>query len=181
MPTLLEGKNVNLRIVEKEDLPLLAKFLNALEVGGEYMPILQQSTAQVERKHDELPPEEKWFFIEKKDGSRIGWISHSLIDGSMTIEYALIPGARNKGYCTEAVMIMVDYLFLSKGIIRIQAETLAKNLASQRVLEKAGFTKRGIKKKSSFVRGLWQDDIIHGILREEWKEPKILTRTRKLK
>ena len=173
---MLEGKKVSLRVVEREELKLFTDFLNDPDVGSEYMPVLQQSKAKIEEKYDKLPQEEKWFFIEKKDGNRIGWISHSLIDGSMTIEYALIPSRRNKGYCAEAVMIMVDYLFLSKGIIRIKAETLTKNLASQRVLEKAGFTKEGIKKKSSFVRGLWQDDIIYSILREEWKEPKILAK-----
>lgn len=168
---------MNLRVVEKEDLPLFTEFLNDLNVGGRYMPILQQSKAKIEEKYDKLPSEEKWFFIEKKDGSKIGWISHCLTGGNMTIEYALISSERNKGYCTEAVIIMVDYLFLSKDIVRIQAETLLKNLASQKVLEKAGFKKEGIKRKSSFVRGLWQDDILYSILTEEWKEPKILTKT----
>jgi ribosomal-protein-alanine N-acetyltransferase len=170
---LFEGKNVNLRVVEKEDLPLFAKFLNDLEVGGEYMPILQQSSVEIEKKYDELSPEEKWFFIEKKDGTKIGWISHSFTRGSMTIDYALIPKERNRGHCTEAVKIMVDYLFLSKDIARIEAETLTENSTSQRVLERVGFKKEGIRRKSSFVRGKWHDDVLYGILREEWKEPKI--------
>jgi len=212
---LLEGKKVNLRVVEKEELNLFTDFLNDLKVGSEYMPILQQSKTKIEEKYDKLPPEERWFFIEKKDGSKIGWISHTMkgeqttieyalvsnernkgyctegveimvdylflskdMKGEQTtIEYALVSNERNKGYCTEGVEIMVDYLFLSKDIVRIQAETLVENSASQRVLEKAGFTKEGIKRKSSFVRGLWQDDILYSILREEWKRPKILTRT----
>jgi RimJ/RimL family protein N-acetyltransferase len=174
---LLEGKNVNLKIVEKEDLPLFTQFLNDLEVGGDYMPILQQSRVEIEKKYDKLPPEEKWFFIEKKDGSKIGWISHCLTGGNMTIEYALISSERNKGYCTEAVKIMIDYLFLSKDIVSIQAEALTENSASQRVLEKAGFKKEGITRKSSFVKGDWHDDVLYSILREEWKEPKMLTKT----
>jgi RimJ/RimL family protein N-acetyltransferase len=32
----------------------------------------------------------------------------------MEIGYSLVPIARGKGYCTEAVKIMVDYLFLSR-------------------------------------------------------------------
>jgi len=71
-------------------------------------------------------------------------------------------------------MMMVDYLFLSRNIRRIQAEVLSVDVASQRVLEKAGFTREGIKRKSSFVKGLWQDDIVFSILREEWAKPKIL-------
>jgi RimJ/RimL family protein N-acetyltransferase len=171
---LLEGKRVNLRLVEKEDLKLFTDFLNDLDMGSLYMPILQQSETQIEERHDKLPQEEKWFFVENKDGNRIGWISHSLFGGSMTIEYALIPSERSKGNGTEAVLIIVDYLFLSKNIVRVQAETLAENLASQRALEKAGFTKEAVKRQSSFVRGLWRDDVLYSILREEWKEPKIL-------
>ena len=174
---MLEGKTINLRIVEKEELKLFTEYLNDPKLGSGYMPILQQSKATIEEKYGSLPQEEKWFFIEKRDGKRIGWISHSLVGGRMTIEYAIIPSARSSGYGTEAIMIMVDYLFLSRDITRIQAETLTRNLASQGALETAGFTKEGIKRKSSFVRGRWQNDVLYSILRDEWKEPKILEKT----
>jgi ribosomal-protein-alanine N-acetyltransferase len=71
---------------------------------------------------------------------------------------------------------MVDYLFLSKNIVRIQAVTHIENKASQRVLEKVGFKKEGILRKSVFIMGVWSDFYILSILKEEWKEPKILTR-----
>jgi RimJ/RimL family protein N-acetyltransferase len=71
---------------------------------------------------------------------------------------------------------MVDYLFLSKEIVRIQAQTDVGNTASQKVLEKAGFKKEGIVRKLIFVRGEWRDFCLYSILREEWKEPKILTK-----
>jgi RimJ/RimL family protein N-acetyltransferase len=54
-----------------------------------------------------------------------------------------------------------------------------RNLASQKVLEKAGFKREGILRKSAFERGEWRDFYVYSILREEWKEPKILTRTEK--
>jgi len=72
---------------------------------------------------------------------------------------------------------MVDYLFLSKEIARVQAHTDVRNAGSQKVLEKAGFSKEGALRKSSFIRGEWRDNFVYSILREEWKEPKILTRT----
>jgi RimJ/RimL family protein N-acetyltransferase len=88
-----------------------------------------------------------------------------------------LPNERGKGYCSEAVKIMVDYLFLSKDIGRIQAQTDPRNVASQKVLEKAGFKKEGTLRRNFFTRGEWRDAYIYSILREEWKEPKILTRT----
>ena len=97
----------------------------------------------------------------------------------MEIGYSLVPDERRKGYCSEAVEIMVDYLFLSKDIPRIQAHTDIENVASQKVLEKAGFKKEGILRKESFFRGEWRSSCVYSILREEWKEPKILTRAEK--
>jgi RimJ/RimL family protein N-acetyltransferase len=43
----------------------------------------------------------------------------------------------------------------------------------------AGFKTEGTIRKLQFIRGVWTDHYLHSILREEWKEPKILTRTEK--
>ena len=174
---MLKGNFVNLRVVEKEDLPLLTEWANTPEFGGEYEPLSQESKTELEKQYDKLTPKEKWFIIKKKDGSKIGFVTHFPIGNLLTIGYTLIPDERNKGYCTEAVKIMVDYLFLSKDIVRIQAETNPRNLASQKVLEKVGFKKEGLVRKSIFIRGKWRDGLLYSILREEWKEPKILTKT----
>jgi RimJ/RimL family protein N-acetyltransferase len=60
---------------------------------------------------------------------------------------------------------------------RVQANTDPDNKVSQHLLEKMGFEKEGVSRKSSFARGQWRDECHYGILREEWKEPKILTKT----
>lgn len=174
---MLEGKNVNLRIVEKEDLPLWAEWVNDPELFGEYLPLRQRSKTDLEKQYDKSPPEAKSFFIEKKDGTKVGGIIHFLVGELLEIGYALMPSERRKGYCTEAVDIMVDYLFLSKDIVRIQAHTDVRNVASQKLLEKVGFKKEGTVRKSIFIRGEWRDCYLFSILREEWKEPKILAKT----
>jgi RimJ/RimL family protein N-acetyltransferase len=202
---LLEGKTVNLRIVEKEDLSLLTEWFNKLEVSGEYNPLHQLSKTQAEKMF-EGPHEKKPFIIEKKDGSKIGFITHFYVlhpasklafrlavgaahrfithfyvlhpaSRQLEIGYSLMPTERGKGYCTEATRLMVDYLFLSKDTMRIQAQTDPRNIASHKVLEKAGFKKEGTLRKSFFMRGELRDCYIYSILREEWKEPKILTKT----
>ena len=171
---MLEGNFVNLRVMEKEDLPLVAEWANNPEFGDEYEPLEQVSYHEVEKWYDNLSPEEKWFIIEKKDGSKIGQISHSSRGPHFLLGYRLLPSERNKGYCTEAVKLIVDYLFLSRNLVRIQAETNPRNIASQRVLEKAGFKREGLVRRSIFIRGKWEDGLLYSILREEWKEPKIL-------
>ena len=173
---MLEGKNVNLRIVEREDLPLLIDWNSNSEFYGEYSPLRQLSKTEWEKRYDNLTADTKWFFIEKKDGTKIGEIGHFMFGKLLEIYYYLVQSERGKGYGTEAIMIMVDYLFLSRELMRVQAMPDVSNIASQRVLEKAGFTKEGIIRKSGFNRGKWCDDCLYSILREEWKEPKILTK-----
>ena len=174
---MLEGNNVNLRIVEKEDLPLVAEWENSLDYISGYNPLRQRSKADLERNYDKLGSDEKWFFIEKKDGSKIGFIEHIAVRGYCEIGYALLPSERGKGYCTEAVQIIVDYLFLTKDTVRIQAGTHVENTASQKILERIGFKREGLMRKEMFVWGKWTDSYLYSIIREEWKEPKILTKT----
>jgi len=180
---LLEGKTVNLRVMEKEDLPLFMEWWNSPEFIGENEPFPQQfSRANAEKELESArsgPFGFNAFFVEKKDGKKIGNVTfyNSYIGGNKLLEvgFVIIPSERGKGYCTEATQLMVDYLFLSMDISRIQASTSIKNTGSQRVLEKAGFKKEGTIRKSS--RGARRDSYLYSILREEWKEPKILTKT----
>ena len=175
---MLEGKNVNLKIAEKEDLSLLQEWWNSLEFSGIYNPMDEQrSRADIEKDYEKLGSEKAWFLILKKDGSKIGFLGMRIFGMWWQIGYVLIPSERGKGYCTEAVQIALDYLFLSKDIVRVQAGTFPDNVASQRVLEKCGFQREGKIRKGMLAWGKWEDVCVYGILREEWKEPKILTKT----
>jgi len=176
---LLEGRNVNLRIVEKEDLPLFTDWLNNAMVVGEFNPLRQTSRADVEKDFEKRAFEQTEFIIEKKDGTKIGYIWHFTHSATKVTEIGtfLIPSERGKGYAPEATHLIVDYLFLSKSIVRIQAGTQVENVASQKALEKCGFTREGVHRKEMFNRGKWVDICIYSILREEWKEPRILTKS----
>jgi len=182
---LLEGKLVNLRIAEKEDIPLLVEWVNDVEFMGEYSDFPTQiSKIQLEKRMFEPKiPQMEWvdFIIQKKDGTRIGWMPHyisALNFGWLEIGYFILPKERRKGYGTEAVKIIVDYLFLTRDIPRIQVIISVHNKPSQRVSEKAGFKREGILRKALWTsNGKWTDGLLYSILREEWKEPKILTKT----
>lgn len=155
-----------MRVAEKEDLPLIAEWLNNPEFFN-YAPFPQRSRAELEKQYDNLSFESKWFVVEKKDGSKIGFAYHELEGNQLEIGYALLPSERNKGFGTEAITIFVDYLFLTRQIARIQATTDLRNTASLRVLEKNGFKREGVIRKAGFVRGRWRDEYLYSILREE--------------
>jgi ribosomal-protein-alanine N-acetyltransferase len=173
---LLEGKNVNLRLMEKGDLPVLQEWDNNPEFMGEYEPFRQETRTELEKTYDNLR-NAQWFFVEKKNKTRIGYIAHYLAAGETELGYFIVPNERNKGYVSEAIDTMVDYLFLSKDVERIQAKADPENIASWKALEKAGFKREGILRKTFHCRGKWRDDCMYSILREEWKEPKILTKS----
>jgi RimJ/RimL family protein N-acetyltransferase len=173
---MLEGKSVNLKIMEKEDLLVLQEWDNNPEFMGEYEPFRQETRTDLERTYDELK-DAQWFLVEKKDRTKIGYIAHFLAAGETELGYFIVPSERSKGYVSEAIKIMVDYLFLSKDVVRIQAKADQENIASWKALEKAGFKREGILRKTFYCRGKWRDDCMYSILREEWKEPKILTRS----
>jgi len=184
---LLEGKNVNLRIMERDDVDFLVECRNDIDFWGEYVPIGEQISKAEWMKYFDSPSnlailtEMKTFIVQKKDGIKIGIICHRLNQPYkwMEIGYFFAPIERGKGYGTEAVQLMIDYLFLSKELARIHAIADVRNRASQRVLEKAGLQREGTMRKCLFNRGEWRDYYLYSILRDEWKEPKIPTRTEK--
>jgi [ribosomal protein S5]-alanine N-acetyltransferase len=58
--------------------------------------------------------------------------------GSAELGYAIHEDFRNHGYMTEAVSALVEWAFQHPECIRVNAETLKDNYASQKVLQKSG-------------------------------------------
>ncbi|NWF86615.1 GNAT family N-acetyltransferase [Candidatus Bathyarchaeota archaeon] len=171
---MLVGKRVNLKVAEKEDVPLLAQWLNDVNFSGDYQHFPDQITKAMLEKRivEHRLYQNEWvdFIIEKKDGNKIGWAAHYLSApnfGWIEIGYAIAPNERNKGYATETIQILVDYLFLTRDIVRIQAVIDSANIASRRTLEKARFKKEGTLRKALWnAKGKWTDGDFYGILRD---------------
>jgi ribosomal-protein-alanine N-acetyltransferase len=170
---LLEGKTVNLRNASKDDVPLVMRWWSDPQYMGEYQDTRVLSKEELEKVMLERTT---FFIVEKKDGAKIGHIGGWMIGRTMEIGFALVPKERRKGHGIEAIQLMVDYLFLTKDIVRIQASTDTRNITSQKALERVGFIKEGTMRKSWYTRGEYEDHYLYSILREEWKEPKILTK-----
>jgi RimJ/RimL family protein N-acetyltransferase len=76
---------------------------------------------------------------------------------------------RGRGYGTAAQRLLVRYLFAHTQVNRVEATTEITNLAEQRALEKAGFTREGVMRGTTFRQGRWHDQIIYSVLRDEVK------------
>lgn len=71
-----------------------------------------------------------------------------------------------KGIGTSAVKQACDYVFQHTDIIRIFAEPFAHNVASCRVLEKAGFQLEGILKNNAVKNGRVLDMKMYALVME---------------
>lgn len=65
----------------------------------------------------------------------------------------------NKGIVTTAVNLITEYGFKQLGIIRIHTGVFEYNTASMRVLEKCGFTKDAVFRKSVFKQNKIWDEV----------------------
>jgi RimJ/RimL family protein N-acetyltransferase len=60
--------------------------------------------------------------------------------------YWLLVGARGRGVATRVVEAAVEHAF-ANGIHRVEAHVRVGNVASERVLERAGFVREGVKRR----------------------------------
>jgi hypothetical protein len=79
---LLEGRNLNLRVMERDDVDFMVDCFNNKDFWGDNFPATglgEQASKSEWMKNLDNPPEGlKWFIIQKKDGTRIGLIWHML-------------------------------------------------------------------------------------------------------
>ena len=86
-----------------------------------------------------------WRASRRDNRAFIGWFSLKYTGKSPDVEvgYRLLPEAWNLGFATEGATALVDYGFDDLGLYRIIGVTHPGNLASQRVLMKAGLADIG--------------------------------------
>ncbi len=83
------------------------------------------------------------------------------------IGIALRPEHRGKGYGSAAQHQLAAYLFATYAINRVEAGTDIENVAEQRALEKAGFTREGVLRGSQWRAGAFHDMVSYAKLRGE--------------
>lgn len=117
------------------------------------------------------PTNEEWWMaiVTLKDGQVVGDLAvHLSWEGrSAEVGYTLERVQWGKGYATEAVACLVDYLFDDLGVTRVFGMLDPENLASARVLERTGFLYEGRTKLSYWKEDVPSDDLIYGMLRDD--------------
>jgi len=78
---------------------------------------------------------------------------------SCWLGYYLDQAHNGHGYTTEAVELVVKYVFQVLGFHRVETGVMPHNVGSIRVLEKAGFEQEGLNKKNVLINGRWEDHL----------------------
>ncbi|MBE5761976.1 MAG: GNAT family N-acetyltransferase [Clostridiales bacterium] len=110
------------------------------------------------------------------DGQPIGSIqTHSMTQHSARCEISYHIGSRfwGKGYMTEALLGVMEYLFTRVGLNKLEGRYDILNTASGRVMEKAGMVKEGVLRAHSIRKdGTYADVVAMGITKEDWLKMK---------
>jgi RimJ/RimL family protein N-acetyltransferase len=127
-----------------------------------------------------------WAAIDKATGDFIGWFSFRLSGQAdpreVTLGFRLRKVAWGKGYATEGAGALIRKGFTELGVQRVVATTYQDNLASRRVMEKAGMTltRRFCITTADLNRvdtyhvaspGLWDgDDVEYSLQKADWEQ-----------
>ncbi len=113
------------------------------------------------------------FFAIEYNGKHVGNISllpgQDIYRKSAEIGYFIGEPYWNKGIVSTAVTLITEYGFNHLGLIRIHTGVFEYNIASQRVLEKCGFAKDGIFRKSVFKQNKIWDEVRYSKINPEFE------------
>ena len=133
--------------------------------------IRREHEAWLEQR-EKQPPNMIMFGIQAKDGTPLGDIAlfEMLPWHRVGMLGAAIgdPAYWGGGYGTDALLLMVDYAFSWLDMHRLWLSTMALNVRVLRQMEKVGFAPEGRRRGMWYADGAWVDDVVYGVLREEW-------------
>lgn len=82
---------------------------------------------------------------------------------------SLRPSFRGRKLGEDVVQVLCHYGFAVRGLHRLQLETLGDNAAMRRAAQRAGFEHEGTLRKAAWVSGEYLDEVVYGVLANEWK------------
>jgi aminoglycoside 6'-N-acetyltransferase len=174
---MLRGSLIDLRPIAESDLALLEAWEADPDYDGEYNSFTLRHPGLRRRAHAEhgfLDDEQGKLLIVTKAGEPCGDISYRRVaygpgvaNRVYEIGITVAPSHRGRGYGTEAQRFLTAYLFATYPIARVQATTDITNVAEQRALERAGFTREGVLRQAQWRSGGWHGMVMYSKLRGE--------------
>ncbi len=174
---VLRGARLTLREMREEDLAAWFARLSdreAAALAGDPVATSMQVVVDGLAYHREAFRTKeglRWSIVPNDVGGSVGTIGFGSLDEAN--RKGAIGGAAgraywNRGIATEAARLVVEYGFSDLGLERIEAEAMAENIGSIRVLEKVGFRREGLLRGYRIVNGERADFVVYGLLAQDW-------------
>jgi RimJ/RimL family protein N-acetyltransferase len=128
----------------------------------------------IQRNNKEFNQPESWYQVlitDMETKAVIGDIGiHFFGSENLQVELGITLNKffQGKGYASEALKGVIDFLFNDLKKHRIMTSVDPDNVDSIKLMERIGFRKEGHFVKSLFWKNNWVDDVIFAILREDW-------------
>lgn len=171
--TIIENRDVKLRELIDSDLAKLSEYANNEKVSVNLRdafpkPYTLKDAENFKKMIDSQNP--KTFFAIEYKGEYVGNISLSVGNDvykkSAEIGYFIGEPFWNRGIATKAVCLITDWGFKNLDILRIHTGIFEFNKSSQRVLEKCGYIKEAVFKKSIYKNNEIYDEIRYAKIKE---------------
>ena len=107
-----------------------------------------------------------------KDGEMIGSIGAFVNESDYNANVGYCIGRKwwSKGYTSEALKALINYMFTNTDIERLEAYHATENAASGKVMLNAGMAHEGFARHKFKSREGFHDSDMYGIIREMWEE-----------
>jgi ribosomal-protein-serine acetyltransferase len=105
------------------------------------------------------------------DGDLVGVVGTHRIDWenrSTGLGYWIDGAQEGRGIVSRCVGAVLDYLFATLHLHRVEIRAATDNQRSRAVPERLGFRLEGVMRQDHRVGNVWQDLAVYGILRSEW-------------
>jgi ribosomal-protein-alanine N-acetyltransferase len=170
----MDTPSVALRPVAEEDLPLLQRFSVESELMGlDWQGFVDRGKVRRRFEKDGFLGEDDGQLMVTADGHAAGFVAwrdpayYGRRHACWNIGIVLLPEWRGRGVGSIAQRQLADYLFSFTPVARIEASTLPQNVAEQRALERAGFTREGTLRCIGFLGGAWCDNVYYSRVRTD--------------
>lgn len=170
----LDGERVSLRRARAEDIEARRKLGNDPDIvrmyGGDSRNARPMTEEEAERWVQRLLDHDHAWIIDA--GALIGEIRLDRVDfwdKRAVLAVGIADKARlGQGLGTEAIRLVLRYAFDVLDLHRISARVLEFNTRAIRAYEKCGFVVEGRERESAHVDGKWHDDVMMGVLGNEF-------------
>jgi len=174
----LSHGDVSLRLIRPKDAKIMERLVvsnrdwlkpwEATNPHGptsfDYKSIIKSLMRQFENG-DSVP------FVILYQGEIVGQLNVSnILYGSISscvIGYWIIPTVAGRGITPTAVALVMDYIFFTLGLHRVEIDIRPENKASIRVAEKLGMRLEGVKKNYIHINNQWADHNVYALTAEE--------------